>query len=54
VLRACADSFDELAAFVAQLGVPLEVHEPPELITHCARSARLLRAAGGPVSVTSG
>ncbi|MCF6472663.1 WYL domain-containing protein [Nonomuraea sp. MG754425] len=47
VLNAGADSLDELAAWVGQLGVPFEVHEPPELAEHLrALGARLLDAAG--------
>ncbi|MGY1718317.1 helix-turn-helix transcriptional regulator [Blastococcus sp. SYSU DS0552] len=46
VLNAGANSLDELSVWVAQLGVPFEVHEPPELIEHVrALGARLLDAA---------
>ncbi|GAA3647757.1 WYL domain-containing protein [Nonomuraea antimicrobica] len=49
VVNAGADSLDALAAWVAQLGAPFEVHEPPELVEHVrALGARLLDAAGAP------
>ncbi|MGW4403569.1 helix-turn-helix transcriptional regulator [Nonomuraea sp. NPDC004702] len=45
VLSAGSHSLDELAMWVAQLGVPFEVHEPPELVRHVrALAARLLEA----------
>ncbi|WP_267898021.1 WYL domain-containing protein [Spongiactinospora gelatinilytica] len=46
VLSTGSNSLDELAMWVAQLGVPFQVHEPPELIEHIhALGARLLDAA---------
>lgn len=45
VLSTGSNSLDELATWVAQLGVPFEVHEPPELVEHIrALGARLLGA----------
>ncbi|MFD0855665.1 WYL domain-containing protein, partial [Actinomadura adrarensis] len=34
VLTTGSNSLDELAMWVAQLGVPFETHEPPELLEH--------------------
>jgi hypothetical protein len=34
VLTRGSNSFDELALWVAPMGVPFEAHEPPELIEH--------------------
>ena len=46
VVRAGSNSLDELAVWVAQLGVAFEVHEPPELVDHIrSLGARLLDAA---------
>ena len=46
VVRAGSNSLDDLAVWVGQLGVPFEVHEPPELVDHVrALGARLLDAA---------
>jgi predicted DNA-binding transcriptional regulator YafY len=46
VVRAGSNSLDELAVWVAQLGVPFDVHEPPELVERVrALGARLLDAA---------
>jgi predicted DNA-binding transcriptional regulator YafY len=46
VLSTGSNSLDELAMWVAQLGVPFEVHEPPELIQHIrALGTRLVDAA---------
>ncbi|MCP2341584.1 helix-turn-helix transcriptional regulator [Actinomadura rupiterrae] len=46
VLNAGSNTLDELAVWVAQIGVPFEVHEPPELAVHLrALAARLLDAA---------
>ncbi|WP_329429433.1 YafY family transcriptional regulator [Streptosporangium sp. NBC_01495] len=46
VLSTGSNSLDELAMWVAQLGVPFEVHEPPELIRHIrALGTRLVDAA---------
>ncbi|GGS66518.1 helix-turn-helix transcriptional regulator [Nonomuraea spiralis] len=43
VLSAGSNSLDELAMWVAQLGVPFEVHDPPELVRHVRELAdRLL------------
>ncbi|MFI6792017.1 helix-turn-helix transcriptional regulator [Nonomuraea sp. NPDC050383] len=46
VLSTGSNSLDELAMWVAQLGVPFEVHEPPELVQHIrALGSRLIDAA---------
>ncbi|MFG6191698.1 helix-turn-helix transcriptional regulator [Nonomuraea sp. JJY05] len=46
ILSAGSHSLDELAMWTAQLGVPFEVHEPPELIQHIrALGTRLVDAA---------
>ncbi|MEU6410265.1 WYL domain-containing protein [Microbispora sp. NPDC046933] len=46
VLSAGSNSLDEPAMWVARLGVPFEVHEPPELVEHIrALGARLTDAA---------
>ncbi|MEV4177871.1 WYL domain-containing protein [Nonomuraea sp. NPDC049709] len=46
VLSTGSNSLDELAMWVAQLGVPFEVHEPPELVRHIrALGSRLVDAA---------
>ncbi|WP_220504778.1 YafY family protein [Microbispora sp. H13382] len=46
VLSTGSNSLDEPAAWVARLGVPFEVHEPPELVEHIrALGARLVAAA---------
>jgi hypothetical protein len=46
VLTAGSNSLDELATWVAHLGVPFEVHEPPELVEHIrALGSRLVDAA---------
>jgi predicted DNA-binding transcriptional regulator YafY len=46
VLSTGSNSLDELAMWVAQLGVPFEVHEPPELVRHIRDlGARLTGAA---------
>ncbi|MFI6739110.1 helix-turn-helix transcriptional regulator [Nonomuraea sp. NPDC050451] len=46
ILSAGSHSLDELAMWMAQLGVPFEVHEPPELIQHIrALGTRLVDAA---------
>lgn len=42
-----SNSLDEMAVWVAILGVEFEIHEPPELAAHVkGLAARLLRAAG--------
>ncbi|MFF3668556.1 helix-turn-helix transcriptional regulator [Microtetraspora malaysiensis] len=46
VLNAGSNSLDELAMWIAQLGVPFQVHEPPELVEHIhALGTRLVDAA---------
>ncbi|WP_433212426.1 helix-turn-helix transcriptional regulator [Microtetraspora malaysiensis] len=46
VLNAGSNSLDELAMWIAQLGVPFQVHEPPELVQHIhALGTRLVDAA---------
>ncbi|MEV0974319.1 helix-turn-helix transcriptional regulator [Microtetraspora glauca] len=46
VLNAGSNSLDELAMWIAQLGVPFQVHEPPELVQHIhALGTRLIDAA---------
>ncbi|WP_067133313.1 helix-turn-helix transcriptional regulator [Microtetraspora malaysiensis] len=45
-LTAGSNSLDELAMWIAQLGVPFQVHEPPELVEHIhALGTRLVDAA---------
>ncbi|MEU4575093.1 WYL domain-containing protein [Nonomuraea sp. NPDC023979] len=48
LLTAGGDSLDEMASWLVSLGVPFEVHEPPELADHLrVLAARLAGAAGG-------
>lgn len=43
-----SNSLDDLAFWIAGLGVPFEVHEPPELVEHLQTiGTRFLRAVGG-------
>jgi predicted DNA-binding transcriptional regulator YafY len=45
ILTTGSNSLDELAMWVAQLGVPFQVHEPPELLQHIhALGTRLIDA----------
>ncbi|NJP94426.1 WYL domain-containing protein [Nonomuraea sp. FMUSA5-5] len=49
VLTTGSNSLDDLAMWVAQLGVPFTVHEPPELVEHVrAIGTRLVAAAAPP------